>query len=222
MSDDSFIREVNEELRSDQMKALWARYGMLAVAVAALVIVGTAAYVGYDYWSSNRANESGDRFAAALQQIEDGNRQEALDALKLLEEEGYGAYPLLARLRQATVLASGGEADAAVEQFDAVAADDSAPQEIREIARLRAGLLLVDHGSAADVAARVETLTGDAHPMRHLAREALGLAAMKEERMDEAVTLFEQITNDAAAPAGVRQRAEVMLELITASGEANG
>ena len=34
---DSFIREVNEELRSDQIKGVWSRYGKLIIAAAVLI-----------------------------------------------------------------------------------------------------------------------------------------------------------------------------------------
>jgi hypothetical protein len=89
---------------------------------------------------------------------------------------------------------------------------------LREMARLRAGLLLVDHGAYADVAQRVETLTAETNPLRHSAREALALAAWKEGRAADAATLFDQIVNDDAAPQGARQRATMMSELIRGSG----
>ena len=53
MSDDSFIREVNEEIRQDQAKALWDRYGPAVIVLAVLVVLGTAAFVGYDYWDEH-------------------------------------------------------------------------------------------------------------------------------------------------------------------------
>ncbi len=34
MTDDSFFREVNEEIRQDQARALWNRFGPVARAVA--------------------------------------------------------------------------------------------------------------------------------------------------------------------------------------------
>ncbi|MDN2566733.1 tetratricopeptide repeat protein [Aquibium sp. A9E412] len=220
MSDDSFIREVNEELRQDQMKALWRRYGAIAIAVAVAVVLATAAYVGYEYWRESRANASGDAFSEALELAEQGATGEALAALETLEAEGFGAYPLLARMRAATVLAADGQVEEAVAAFDAVAGDGAIADSIRDMARLRAALLLVDHGSYADVAARVETLTGDANPLRHSAREALGLAAWKEGRRDDALALFEQIADDPRAPANLRRRAELMNELIVGSGPA--
>ena len=38
MSDHSFIREVNEEIRRDQAQAIWNRYGPVAIGLAILVI----------------------------------------------------------------------------------------------------------------------------------------------------------------------------------------
>jgi len=221
MSDDSFIREVNEEIRQDQARALWDRYGPVALGAAVLVVLVTAGFVGYDYWSTSRANRSGDAFSQALALANEGKNDEALGALQALEAEGYGAYPLLARMRAATVLGAKGDFAGAVAGFDAVAADGSIPAAIRDMASLRAALLLVDNGTYAEVAARAEALTSDADPLRHSAREALGLSAWKEGRSSDALKLFEQIVADEAAPRNARQRATLMAELIRGSGTAS-
>ena len=181
-------------------------------------MLGTAAWVGYDYWRSSQADAAGDAFSQALTLARDGKNDEALAALKALETDGYGAYPILARLRAATVMADKGDAKGAVEAFDAVAADGSIPMSMRDIARLRAAFLLVDSGSYADVAQRAEQLSADTNPLRASAREALALAAWKEGRGADAMKLFEQITADDESPTSVRQRATLMAELIRGSG----
>jgi hypothetical protein len=220
MSDDSFIREVNQEYRSDQAKALWERYGLFVAAIAVLVVLGTAAYVGYRYWDESRANASGDKFLAALQLANDGKTDDAIAAFDQLEKDGYGAYPVLAQMRSATVKADKGDFDGAVKDFDAVAADTDIPTAIRDMARLRAGLMLVDHGTFADVSSRVEALTADGNPLRHSAREALGLSAWKDGKAADALKLFDQIAADDGAPRNLRQRATLMSELIRGSGDA--
>jgi len=221
MSDDIFIREVNEELRQDQARAMWDRFGPMAIVAAVAVLLATGAWVAYDYWSQSRANQSGDAFSQALRLAQDGKTDEALTALQALEAEGYGAYPVLAKLRTGTLLATRGDHAGAVAAFDAVANDSAVPAAIRDMARLRAALVLVDNGSYADVAARVETLTGDENPLRHAAREALGLAGWKEGRAADALRLFEQVSADTAAPRNLRQRAELMSELIRGSVSAS-
>jgi hypothetical protein len=221
MSDDSFIREVNEELRQDQARALWDRFGPAAIGIAIAVVVATAAWVAWDYWTTSRANASGDRFSQALTLAAEGRQDEALAALRALEQDGYGAYPVLARMRAATVLEAQGDSAGAVAAFDAVAADGSIPAPVRDMARLRAGLILVDDGSYDDVSARVETLTADTNALRHSAREALALAAWKDGRNADALQLFEQIAADQAAPRNARERATLLSELIRGSGEAS-
>lgn len=221
MSDDSFIREVNDEIRREQAQALWDRFGPALIVVAVLVVLGTAAFVGYRYWDETRANRSGDAFSQALKLANDGKNDEALTALDQLEKDGYGAYPLLARMRGATVKANKGDVPAAVKDFDEVAADTAIPQGIRDMARLRAALLLVDHGSFADVSSRVEALTPDTNTLRHTAREALGLSAWKEGKTQDALKLFDQIAADDGAPRNTRERATLMSELIRGSGSAS-
>jgi len=221
MSDDSFIREVNEELRQDQAKALWDRYGPIVLGIAVAVVLVTAGWVAWDYWTTSRANKSGDDFSQALLLANQGKSDEALAALTALEKDGYGAYPLLARMRAATVLADKGDTAGAVAGFDAVAADSSVPSSIRDMARLRAAFILVDSGAYADVAQRVETLTADSNPLRHSAREALGLSAWKEARAADALKLFEQVADDQTAPRNSRERAAMMVELIRGSGDAS-
>lgn len=219
--DDSFIREVNEELRSDQMRAFWRRFGRVLIAAAVLVVLGTIGKVGYEYWREREASAAGDKFLSALTQIREGNRDEGQKQLAALEEEGFGAYPVLARLRSASLLAEGGDVAGAVTAFSAIANDGSVPQAIRDAARLRAAYLLVDTGTYEQVAAEAEQLTNAANPMRHSAREVLGLSAYKAGDFPRAKQWFEQVVNDAESPRNLSNRAQMLLDLIAASGKAS-
>ncbi|WEX76574.1 tetratricopeptide repeat protein [Sinorhizobium numidicum] len=218
--DDSFIREVNEELRSDQMRAIWMRFGGLIVALAALIVLGTVGKVGYDYWQESSSSQSGDAFLAALDLAKGNKSDEALAALTKLEQEGYGSYPVLARLRAATLQAQKGETDAAIAAFSEVGKDSRIPVALRDVARLRAAYLLVDAGSYEQVSSEVEQLAVPQNPMRHSAREALGLAAYKAGDYTKAKSWFQQIAEDRESPRGVMNRAQMLLDVIAASGKA--
>jgi hypothetical protein len=220
MSDDSFVKEVNDDLRTDQYKSLWDRYGIILVGAAVAVVLATAAFEGYKYWNAAQASKSGDLFLAALTQAKDLKQDEALKSLAELEQSGTGSYPVLARMRSATVLASKGDAKGAIAVFDAVAADTTVDAAVRDMARLRAALLLVDSGTYEDVAKRAELLTGDTNAMRHSAREALGLSAWKAGKMTEAKAFFQSIVDAQNTPRNLADRAALMLNVIAASGDA--
>ena len=184
---------------------------MISAAVA--IILAVTAWAGYSSWSEGRANASGDRFLAALDQARAGNADEALKGLTALEADGTGAYPLLARFRAATLTAAK-DPKAAIAAFDAVASDSTGAEPLRDIAKLRAAYLLVDHGTYVEVAQRAESLSADGNPMRYSALEAMGLAAYKAGDNANAQKLFETITADTSAPDGVASRATILLSLI--------
>jgi hypothetical protein len=218
MSDDSFIREVEEELRSDRMKSVWERFGKWIIGAAVAIVLAVAGNSAWNWYAQSQATASGDRFRAALIAANEGNTAEARATLEALQDEGFGQYPVLARMREAALFHDEGDADAAIAAFDAISDDSDVPDVLRDMARLRAAYILVDEGSYADVAQRAEPIAGDDNALRFGARETLGLAAWKEQRYGDAKALFEQIAGDAAAPPPAAGRARLMLDMIRATG----
>jgi hypothetical protein len=87
------------------------------------------------------------------------------------------------------------------------------------LAAVRAGFLLIDSSSYADMRARLEPLTGPDRTFRHSARELLALSAWKDGDMGAARQWTDMIAADPQTPPGTRSRAEVLSELIAASGK---
>lgn len=216
--DDSFIREVNEELRSDQMRLIWQRFGRIFIGAAILVIVATIGKVSYEYWRDSEASAAGDDFLGALTLAREGKKDEALAALDKLEKDGFGSYPVLARMRAASLLAET-DAQGAVNAFTTIAKDTSVPQALRDAARLRAAYLLVDTGTYDQVSAEAEQLATPQSAMRHSAREVLGLSAFKHEDYARAKEWFDAILADNETPRNVANRAQMLLDLMAASGK---
>ncbi|MEX6508385.1 tetratricopeptide repeat protein [Jiella sp. M17.18] len=215
MSDDTFFREVSEELRQDRVRSLWTRFGIYVLAAAVLVILITAGVIGWEHYRAEQANAAGDRYLAALDLAQNGKKDAAIAALQKISADNTGPYPDLARMSIGSVLSDEGKKAEAVAAFDKVAKDPNAPQALRDMADIRAAYILVDTGSLADVRSRVERLTGDSDPLRFPAREALALAAWKAGDIDTAKPLFEQLADDTGTPHGMATRARLMLDLIS-------
>ena len=95
------FREVDEDLRREQLKKLWDRYGSYVIGLAILIVVATAGYRFWQYWQDSQAQASGERFVAALKLGDQGKHQEAIAALTDLTRDGSGGYPVLAGFRVA-------------------------------------------------------------------------------------------------------------------------
>ncbi len=218
MSDDSFIREVEEELRSDQLKTFWEKYKVLIIVGAVAIVLGTAGYRFWEYRQTTLAAESGSAFIAAVEMSNEGKHEEAIAALEALSNDGSGQYPALAKIRLAAEFAKNGDPQKAIEAFDTIANDTGFDETLRNVARLRAGLLLVDQGTYDQVADRLQSMAETGQAFRHSAREGLGLAAWKAKRFDDAAVWFQSIVEDQASPGGVRERARIMMDLLAGEG----
>lgn len=212
--DDNFIREVNEELRSDQANAFWKKYGKLIIGGAVAIVLGVAGNVGYKNWVDGQAAASGDIFLEALTHAREGRNDEALAAFDQLKAEGYGSYPVLAKMRAATVVAEQGNAENAIAEFLSVANDSSVAEALKDVAKIRAGYLMVDVNTYDEVAAQVEVLTNTTNTMRHSAREILGLSAFKANDYARAKDWFTLVVEDTSTPQQIAARAQVILDLI--------
>ncbi|MFK7901594.1 MAG: tetratricopeptide repeat protein [Nitratireductor sp.] len=218
MSDDSFIREVDEQLREDNAKILWNKYGKIVIGLAIAIVLATAAYRGYEYYKNTQAATSGDAYMAALALSGEGKYDDSIKALEELSANGSGQYPALSRIRIASELVGKGDNETALKEFDAIAADTSFAEDFRNLAKLRAGIIAVDTNDYASISARLKPLAAAGLPYRHAAREALGISAMKENKLQEAFDWFTQIAGDNQSTTGVRSRATLMLDILAGKG----
>lgn len=214
MSD--IFREVDEDLRREQLKKLWDRYGTYVLGVAVLIVVVVAGYKFWEYWGDRQAQSTGDRFVAALKLADEAKHKDAEAAFTAIAKDGSGGYPVLAGFRLAAVKAASGDTKGAVTEYDAIAARSGTPALIRDLARLRAALLLVETMSVAELNTRLGDLAAAGNAWRHSAREILGLAAWRGNDLPVARKYFEEIAGDKESPADLQTRAQFMLAVIDA------
>lgn len=214
MSD--IFSEVEEDIRREQMAALWRRFGPLLVLVALLLVMAIGGWQAWRWYSHNQALDAGARYEAALALAREGKNAEARAAFSEIAAHAHGGYAFLARFRAAGELAEQDRA-AAVSEYDALAADTSnVPLAVRDLARLRAAYLLIDSASQEEVRNHVEALAAPGSRWRHTARELLALAALKAGDTKGARSWAEMMIADLELPAGLRQRAQIVLDLAVA------
>ena len=121
--------EVEEDLRAERARKLAQRWGGVAFGVALLVLAATGA------WQVWRWNESRSAVAAAETYLnlhraaerEGADLAPAANGFATLAREAPTGYRTLARLRAAALKAETGELPAALDLWNAVANDGSAP-----------------------------------------------------------------------------------------------
>ncbi|KQX40824.1 hypothetical protein ASD04_18830 [Devosia sp. Root436] len=217
MSQDNIFREVDEELRSDRMRALWRRFAPYVIGAAVGVVAIVAVNEGWTWYHANNAAQSSDELYAAFDAIDGGDLASAQNQLTALSVNGSGSYPVLAQFRKAGVLARQGDIAEAVAAYDELANTQSNPR-LRELALVLGATLMVDTGTVADVESRVGSIAAEGSPLRNAAREALGLAQYKAGDFAAAQASFEAVVNDPMAQSNVRNRMGYYLAQLLSQG----
>ena len=199
---DSFIDEVNEEVRRDRLYAALRRYGWIAI-VAVLAIVGGAAVNEYRRAPDLAlAQQRGD---AILQALESDTGESRSAALSEIATEG-SAVSALVGLFRASELVMMQDPAAASDVLAALIGQESISGDYSDLALFKQLLL---EGSGLDASARrsgFDQLSAAGNPLRLLAQEQLALLDLQENDETAAVKRLRDLLQDAEMTQNLRQR----------------
>jgi hypothetical protein len=206
------FHEVDEEVRREQLRKLWQKYGWLLIAACVLVVLSAAGWRTYEYYQAKQSAEASAKFEAATALVNDGKNKEAEEAFAEIAKSGTSSYRMLAKFREAGELARRDpKAGAAI--FDQLAADSSIGRAMQDLATVRAATLLVDTEPYSEIAKRLEPLTAADRAFRHSARSLLALSAWKANDAAATRKWSEMVLADPETPPGTRGQAQMILAL---------
>jgi len=218
---DSLAREIDEELRREQLLKLWERYGTYLIAGAVLIIGGIGGFKYYEHRRVQAAEAAGARFTAATREASPDKKAEAQKSLEDVAKNAPGGYSALARLRLASADREAGKTAQAAAAFEAIAKESGLDPLLADYAQLQAAMLRLDSASWTEMQNRLNDLAAESNPWRFSARELLGLAAQKAGKTDDARTQFQRLLSDRNTPPSIGGRARVMLAMLTEAELAN-
>ena len=209
-NNESFYREVDEELRRDRARTLWERYGKLAIAGVVLLL---AALAGAIYWNNQqqvRAGEKGEKLIAALDDISSGNKAAAtakLDELAKADAPGYRAAALLTK---ADLAIEANNLDGAAALFKQVSEDQGFDEAYRNLALVRRTHVEFDKLPPQAVVDRLRPFAVAGNPWFGSAGEMVAISYLKLNKPADAARIFAAMSKDKQVPDSVRSRAVQM------------
>jgi len=207
--------EIEQDLRREQINKLWEKYGLYLVGLAVAIVVGAAVVVGWRAWKTSQAEAASAKYDAIMAVAATQKPEEAAAALgAFADKDATKGYAVLAHMQQAGELIKAGDKKGAVVALDTIANDSSISPVLQGMARIKAGLILVDSANYDEMNARMAPLDESGNIWRNNARELLGLSAYKAGKYAEAEANFAAIIADRKASPGLRDRAHVMQALL--------
>ena len=204
---ETFLREVDEKLREDQLRDFGKRYGGWLIAGVVLFL---AAVGGWLYWQDRekaKAQEQSETLAAIYADIAAQRVATVPQRLKPLEESSNDIVSATAKLTRAAVALESNDRPTALAQFKSVADDKGMPKPDRDLAIVRATALEFDSLKPEQVIERLAPLTKPGEPWFGSAGELTAMAYLKQGQKAKAGKLFADIAADQQVPPTIRTRA---------------
>ena len=209
-SNEAFLREVDENLRRDQLASFWERYGRLLIGA---ILVGLLLFGAFLFWQHRRevrAGEQGEKLQTAYDALGAENPAEAEKQIAELARSGNEGYRALAMFTQGDILLGRNDLKGAAAKFASIARDESMAQPFRDLALVRQTAAEFDDLQPQLVIDRLRPLATPANAYFGSAGEMLAIAYLRSGRRDLAARTFQQIGQDANVPETIRQRAVQM------------
>jgi hypothetical protein len=204
---DTFLKEVDEELRKERLNQFVSRYGWW-ILFGVLLVLGA---VGGAIWWQNRQEEQaagqGETLIAALESVEAGNQVAASPKIAQLAASDTDGYRVAALFARASGQAEAGQAAAAIATLKSIAEDEGIAEPYRQAALIRQTALEFDRIQPQVVIRRLAPLARPGQPWLGSAGEMIGMAQLKMRRPDLAGAMFQRVGRDESVPPSIRTRA---------------
>jgi len=204
---ESFVREVDENLRRDQAQDFLKKNGPWIIGAVLLFL---AAVAGYLYWQDRqlKASEADtEKLNEVMMEIGGGQIATAEKDLPALQGSKSQGISAAARLTHAALLLDKSDRKAAMDEYRAVANDKDLAQPYRDVAMIRLTALEFDQIKPEDVIARLDPLAKPGNPWFGSAGELTAMAMLKQGKKSEAGRMFAAMAADNQVPTTIRSRA---------------
>ena len=164
---ETFVREVDENLRRDQLRDFFKKNGTLLVVALVLFLAACGAFIWYQQHKQQRSEAEVEQLAQIFKDITVGNTAKLPGQLDELSKAGSKGVRASAMFTRAALAIQENDLKLATTKYREIANDDSLPQPYRDAALIRQTALEFDSLKPEEVISRMQPLTKPGRSEEH-------------------------------------------------------
>ena len=207
------MSEIESDLREDELKKIWKRFGNVIIGAAIVLVLGVAGYQLWREYELQQRDALANRYDAAITQFDAGKYDAAAKEFADIAKHSGQGYPALARLQEAASKLQQGDNVGAIAAYKALGEDKKMDPVFRDLGIVLHVMHALDSEDPKTLQTAIAPLLAPGNAYYYTALELASLLAAKQGDTAHAAQLAEQIVNDPASPQGVRQRAQDLAAL---------
>ena len=203
---DTFVREVDENLRRDQLRDFFREYGSWLIAALILFLAASGGFIWWQQHKQQRSEAEVEQLAQIYKDIGVGNVTKVPQQLDELAQSGSKGVRATALFTRAAFAVQQNDTKTAIAKYRQIAGDSGFPQPYRDAALIRQTALEFDQLQPQEVISRMQPLAKPGEPWFGTAGEMTALALIKQGKRAEAGRLFATLAKDKNVPGTLRNR----------------
>lgn len=203
---DTFVREVDENLRRDQMQEFAKKYSGLIIGALVLFLAAAGGFIYWQNYKQQQSEKQVEQLAQTFTDIGAGKSSAAPKQLDELADSHSSAVRATALFARAALALQKNDSKLAIAKYGEIAGDDDLPQPYRDAALIRQTALEFDSLKPEQVIARMSPLAKTGNPWFGSAGEMTAMALIKQGKKAEAGKLFGDMAKDKQVPDTLRAR----------------
>ena len=210
---EAFIQEVTEEVKNDNLKALWKKYGAYIVA---FVVVAVSSAVGFETmrgWYHKQLQAKTEAYISAM--VQSGNYDMSIKALEKIAMGNYGIYSQQARINIADILFEQNKVNEALEMLQSIADNKELHNRTRTLATLKLATYKLDTAPSDEIRTLLQPVVEANDSWSPLAEDTLAMLAVREGNFEEARIIYNRLLQSENVSENFRTRIQDMLSALS-------
>jgi len=204
---ETFLREVDENLRRDQLRDFGKKYGGWLAAAVVVFLIASGGFIYWQQYKEQRSEKQVEQLAETFRTIGSGTPSAAtLKQLDDFSKDGSKGIRATALFTRAALALQQNDVKLATAKYREIAENKGFPQPYRDAALLRQTALEFDTLQPQQVVSRLLPLAKPGNPWFGTAGEMTAMALIKQGQPAQAAQLFAAISKDKSVPDSIRAR----------------
>jgi len=203
---DTFLKEVDENLRRDQIRDFFKDNGNYLIAALILFLAVSGGLIWYQGHRERLAEQHVEQLAQIYRDIGTGNTTKVPQQLDDLSNSSSKAVRATALFTRAALAIQQNDKKLAIATYQKIRDDGGLPDPYRDAALIRQTALQFDSLQPQQVISQLEPLAKPGNPWFGSAGEMTALALIKAGKNKEAGELFAKLAKDKTVPDSIRNR----------------
>ena len=211
---DAFIQEVDEDVKNDNLKAMWEKYGFAIIAFVVLAVSLTISFDQIKNWRIAQNQRHTEEYIAATQ-VQKDNPENTIAALQQISQKNQGIFSDFARLQIANVLLNQDKVEEALVALENIVNDKQVNDEVKHVALVKLATYKLDTMEKSEFEQLLQPLLNGNTSWTPIAQDLLAMSAIKNGDIDTARSIYENVLKIEGLPEGFKAKIQDMLSSIS-------